>query len=103
MKRQLQFGILVCGRHYSKTLEREDTTSDEDTTLVFSNSSFKRQYSTVRKREDTTSGPLDNSVDCSETNVTVVPRITGECSLVVEAVCSVVLITVVETIKLFVN
>ena len=47
------------------------------------------------KREDTTSGPLDSSVDCSETNVTVIPRITGECITVVEAVCSIVFITLV--------
>ena len=78
MKTQLQFGILDCGRHYSKTLEREDTTSGEDKTSVFCNSGFGRQYSTVRKREDTTSCPLDISVDCSETNVIVMPHITGD-------------------------
>ena len=67
VKTQLQFGSLICGR----------------------------QYSTVRKREDTTSGPLDNEVDCSEANVIVMPRITCECSAVVEAVCSIVFITIV--------
>ena len=67
MKTQLQFGSLVCGR----------------------------QYSTVRKREDTSSGPLDNLVYCSETNVTVMPRITGECITIVEAVCSIIFITIV--------
>ncbi len=67
VKTHLQFGSLVCGR----------------------------QYSTVRKWEDTTSCPLDSSVDCSETNVTVIPRITCECSTIVEAVCSIVFITIV--------
>jgi len=100
MKTQFQFNISVCGRPYSKIVKREDTTSDEGTTSAFSNSFFGRQNSTVRKREDTTSGPLDNSVDCSETNVTVMPQITGECSSVVEAVCLVVLITQVESIRL---
>ena len=51
---------------------------------------------TVRKREDTTSGPLDSSVNCSETNVIVMLRITGECSSVVEAVFSIVFITIVR-------
>ena len=39
---------------------------------------FGRQYSTFRERKDTTSGPLVNSVDCSEINVTVMLQITGE-------------------------
>ena len=87
MKTHLQFSISIRGRQYSRILEREDTTSHEDTTSVFGNSVFGRQYSTLRKREDTTSGPLDNSIDCSETNVIVMPRITCECSSIVEAVC----------------
>ena len=52
--------------------------SDEGTTSIFSNSVFGRQYSTFRKREDTASVPLDNSVDCSETNATAMPQITGD-------------------------
>ena len=67
VKTQLRFGSLVCGR----------------------------QYSIVRKQEDTTSSPLDNFVDCSETNVIVMPQIIGECGPVVEAVCSIVFITLV--------
>ena len=70
MKTQLQFGSPVGGRHYSKILKWEDTTSGEGTTSVFSNSVFGRQYSTVWKREDTISG--------SETNVTVKPQIAGD-------------------------
>jgi len=54
-----------------------------------------RQYSTVRKREDTTLGPLDSSVDCSETNGNVMPHITGECNSKVETVGSILLIIVV--------
>ena len=46
--------------------------------LQFKYFSFGRQYSTVRKREDTTSGPLDNSINCSETDVTVMPQITDD-------------------------
>ena len=56
----------------------EDTTSLEDTSSIPSNSALGRQYSTVQKREDITSCPLDCSVDCSETNVIVMPRITGD-------------------------
>ena len=78
MKTQLQFDSLVNGRQYSKILKREDTTSCEGISSNFSNSVFGRQYSTVWKREDTASGPLDNSVDCSETNVIFMPRITGD-------------------------
>ncbi len=100
MKTQLQFSISIRGRQYSKMLEREDTTSREDATSNFWQFSFGRQYFTVRKREDTTSCPLDNSVDFSETNVTVMPRITRECSLVVEAICSVVFIIVVESMRI---
>jgi hypothetical protein len=100
MKTQFQFGILVCGRHYSKALEREDTTSGEDTTSVFCNPGFERQYSKVRKREDKTSSPIAISVECSETNETIMPRIRGECSSVVVAVFPVVLITILESIKL---
>ncbi len=130
MKSQLQFRISIRGRQYSRNFiveredttasegtaqefgnsvfikryftvrKREDTTSDEDTSSIFCNSVFGRHHSTVRKREDTTSGPLDNSVDCSETNVTVMPNITGECNSVVEAICSVVLITVKKSIRL---
>ena len=61
----------------------------------FSNSIVGRQYSTVRKREDTTSYPLDNAVDCSETNVNVMPQITGESISALEAVCSVVSIAII--------
>jgi hypothetical protein len=60
MKTQLRFSISISGRHYSRFLEREDTTSREDTTAVFGNVVFGRQYSTVRKREDATLGPLDS-------------------------------------------
>ncbi len=96
MKTQLQFGGSVCGRQYSNILKREDTSLGEGTISVFSNSVFERQYSTVRKREDTTPSPLDSLVDCSETNVIVMPHITGgECSSGVEAVCSVVFLIVV--------
>ena len=56
----------------------EDTTSLKDTASIPNNSVFGRQYSTVRKREDTTSSPLDNLVDCSETNVTGMPQIIGD-------------------------
>ena len=95
MKMQLQFGSSVCRRQYSRILKRENTTTSEDTTSTFSNSVFGRQYSIVRKREDTTSGPLLYiSVDCSETNVIVMPRITCKCSSIVEGVCSVVFIIV---------
>jgi len=76
MKTPLQLNISIRGRRYSRILEREDTTSREDTTLVFGNLVFGRQYSTVRKREDTSSCPLDGSVDCSGTNVTVMSPIT---------------------------
>jgi hypothetical protein len=95
MKTQLLFNISsVCGRHHSAILKREDTTSGEDTTSDFSNSVFGRQYSTDRNREDTTSRSSDNSVDCSGTNVIVMPQITGENSLVEEAVCFVVFIII---------
>ncbi len=67
MKAHLQFGSLACGK----------------------------EYSAFRKREDTTSGPLDSSVGCSETNVIVIPRITSECNTIVEAICSIVFITLV--------
>jgi hypothetical protein len=100
MKIQLQCCISVRGRQYYRILDRENTTSREDTTSLFFNSAFGRQYSTVRKREDSTLGPLDRSVDCSETNATFMPQITGECSSSAEAVCSLVLITIVESIKL---
>jgi hypothetical protein len=46
-----------------------------------------------------TSGPLASSVDCSETNVSVMPPIIGECGSAMEAVSSLVYITIViETI-----
>jgi len=95
MMTQLQFNVLVCGRQHSKIIKREDTNSSEGTTLVFSDYVFGRQDSTFRKREDITSSPLDSSVDCSETNVTIMQQITCECSSVVEAVCLVVFITIV--------
>jgi hypothetical protein len=57
----------------------EDTTSLlEDTASIPSYSVFGRRYSTVEKREVATSCPLDNSVDCFETNVTVMPQISGD-------------------------
>jgi hypothetical protein len=77
MKTQIRFSILISGRQYPRIVEREDTTSRKDITTVFGNLVFGRQHSTVRKQEDTTSGPLDSSVDCSETNVDVMPRILG--------------------------
>ena len=46
--------------------------------LQFKLLSFGRHYSAVWKREDTTSGPLDNSINCSETNVIVMPQITSD-------------------------
>ena len=46
--------------------------------LQFKYFSFGRQYPTVWKREDTTSGALDNSINCSETNETVMPQITSD-------------------------
>ena len=95
MKTQLRFGSSFCGRHYSDSFKREDTTSGEGTLSNFRNSVFGRQYSTVRKREDTTSSPIENSVDCSETNVVVMPHMAGKCGSVVEAVCSIVFIIVV--------
>jgi hypothetical protein len=88
---------LVCGRKYPTILKQEDTTSGEDTTSFFNTSVFGRQYSTIRIRENATSGTLDNSVDCSKTNAIVMPKMTGECSSIVEAVCSVVLITSIES------
>ena len=60
MKTQLRFSISISGRQYSRMLEREDTTSREDTTVVFGNSVLE---DIVRKQEDATSGPLDSSVN----------------------------------------
>ena len=95
VKTQLQSGSSFCGRHYSNKFERDDTTSGEGTSPVFTNPVFGKQYSVVRKREDTTSGPLDNSVNCSETNVIIMPHRIGECSSLVEAVCSILFTRIV--------
>jgi hypothetical protein len=40
MKTQRQFSISIRGRTYYRILEREETTSREDTTSVFGNSFF---------------------------------------------------------------
>jgi len=49
----------------------------------------------VWKRENTTSCPLilNNSIDYSETNMTIIKQIKGECSFTVEAIISVLSIS----------
>jgi len=39
---------------------------------------FHSFFIIIWKREDTTSSPLDNSINYSETNVTVMPQITSD-------------------------
>jgi hypothetical protein len=82
MKAQLQFGSFSLWKTVSQNFKGRGYNLMRRHNFSFFYyyyySVFGRQYSTVRKREDTTSGPLDNSVDCSETNVTVMPQITGD-------------------------
>ena len=67
---------------------KEDTTSSEGTQSIYVFQFWKTSFN-VLKREDTTSCPLDNSVNCSETNVVVMQRDTSANIFLLEAFASI--------------